>query len=113
MKHRNSRRFTKLKATLLLAVMVGGVVLSARSGFRAEINAAPAAPFDAVGGVDSVLSWVMDEAMAFSLAALAGALRRRRLLLVDMAVGLLQSSGKEPPAAASLRQSLRGGSAGT
>lgn len=113
MKQRNSRRFTKLRATLLLAVVAGGFVLSAQSGCRSHTNAAPVVPVDAVGGVDSVLSWVMDEAMAFSLAALAGALRRRRLLLVDAAVGLLQSSGKGPPAAASLRQSVRVSSADT
>lgn len=94
MKQRNSRRFAKLRAALLLAVMASWVVLSAQSGLREEIHAALSAPFGAVGVVNSVLSWVMDEVMAFSLAALAGALRRRRLLLVDAAFGLLQSSGQ-------------------
>lgn len=99
MEKRISGGLAKLSLLLLVAALASVAVFGAVTGWRSTVDAPFALSADDASRLGLVPQWVKDKVMGCGLAALAGALRRRRALLADLAIGLLRSAWDGKPSA--------------
>ena len=100
MEKRISGGAAKRSLLLLVAALAGVAAFGAATDWGSTVDVLFAVSADDANRFGIVPQWVKDKVMGCGLAALAGALRRRRELLADLAIGLLRSAWDGKPSAA-------------